>query len=168
MPEKIMARQDADREDLFGEAAALVERAELSLPEMVEPLTAGRRRTGGWSTYFGGDPCYHFDEQGRLRRAFAEGRLYRTQGATLAELERVRTADQTELRRRDLTPAELARFLETARHRLAELGAAIGQGTIQVERVFPEGAIVTEKLEQALSHILDRGLRLAPSIKGRL
>jgi hypothetical protein len=167
MPEKIMARQEADREDLFGEAAALVERAEFNIHGLAEPVTAGCRKAGGWSIYFGGDPCYHFDEQGRLRRAYAGGRLYRTQGRTLAELERVRSLDRSELRRHDLTPQELARFLEAARRRLAGLSAAIRQHAIQVTRLFPNDATVTDKLEQALKQILNRGLRLAPPIRGR-
>ena len=162
-----MARREADREDLFGEAAALIVRAELDVPGVAEPVTAGRRKAGGWSIYFGGDPCYHFDEEGRLRRAFAEGRLYRTQGRTVSELERFRSPDRTELLRRDLTPAELARFLETAHDRLAALGAAIQQRVIQVRRVFPHDAPVTEGLEQALKQILDPALRLAPPIRGR-
>jgi hypothetical protein len=162
-----MARQESDREDLFGEAAALVERAELNVPGMAEPVTAGRRKAGGWSIYFGGDPCFHFDAEGRLRRAFAQGRLYRTQGRTLAELERVRAPDVTELRRRDLTPAELAEFLGAARHRLADLHAAIQQHDTRVQRVFPHGAPVTAGLGQALQRILNPVLRLAPPIKGR-
>ena len=162
-----MVRQEVDRDDLFREAAALIERAEFEVPGMAEPVTAGRRKAGGWSIYFGADPCFHFDEQGRLRRAFAEGRLYRTQGRTLAKLERVHTPDETELRRRDLTPEELASFLESARRRLAELRTAVQQHAIQVQRVFPPDAAVSDGLERALRQVLDPALRLAPPINGR-
>jgi hypothetical protein len=74
----------------------------------------------------------------------------------------------TELRRRDLAEAELADFLEAARHCLAELDAAIRQHTIQVQRVLPQDATVTEGLAQALRQILNPAvLRLAPPIRGR-
>lgn len=162
-----MARREADREDLFAEAAALVERAELQTRGRPEPVTAGRRKTGGWSVYFGADPCFHFDEKGRLRRAFAQGRLYRTQGHTLAELQRLRTPDETQLRRRDLSPAELTSFLEQAHRRLAELLDAIRTDGIQLRRVVPVETPFLRNLEQALMQILHPALRLAPPVHGR-
>ncbi|MEZ6044739.1 MAG: hypothetical protein R3C11_03990 [Planctomycetaceae bacterium] len=48
--------------------------------------------------YLGPDPVYHFDAAGRLKRAYVEGLLYRTQESTLARLERLRrfrSGDQT-------------------------------------------------------------------------
>ena len=64
-----MARNEEDREDLMAEATALAERVELTVPQESDFVTAGFRRTGHLSLYFGQDPAYHFDEEGRLRRA---------------------------------------------------------------------------------------------------
>ena len=162
-----MARQEADREDLIAEATALVERGEFAIAGDKQAVTAGRRRNGGWSIYFGSDPCYHFDEAGRLRRAFAEGKLYRTQGHTLAELERVRTADATELRRRDLSIEELKAFLINATQRLEQLRQQLQSGQVHSTRSFPEQCEVGSILRAALERILNPALRLAPAIPGR-
>ena len=97
-----MARQESDRDDLMGEATALVRRAEWKPLSGVEAVVTGFRRDGSMSLYFGADPVYHFDETGRLKRAFLAGRLYRTQGTTLAELTRRREKTETHLIRRDL------------------------------------------------------------------
>src|SRR5580765_5795621 len=106
-----MARREADREDLMAEASALRQRAELVLDGYAEPIVAGVRANGHLSVYFGDDPVYQFDAAGNLRRAFVGGDLYRTQGHTLARLNRTRTDLAVELGRRDLDPAELERFL---------------------------------------------------------
>ena len=103
-----MALHETHREDLFAEATALVRRIELRVPGEPHPVVAGCRASGAWSVYFGPDPCYHFDEQGRLRRAFVDDRLYRTQGNTLAQLSRKRHADNVELSRIDLSAADFA------------------------------------------------------------
>jgi hypothetical protein len=162
-----MSRQEADREDLIAEATALVERGEFAGPGFSEPITVGRRRSGGWSIYFGGDPCYHLDAEGRLRRAFAGGKLYRTQGQTLAELVRVRTADATELRRRDLSREELARFLSDFRSRLERLRSAIRDESLTCRRCMPPDCPMGELLSAALDELLASPLRLAPSIAAR-
>ncbi|HEX6986957.1 MAG TPA: hypothetical protein VF170_16385, partial [Planctomycetaceae bacterium] len=158
-----MARHEADREDLLAEATALVRRAELALPGSPEPVVAGFRRDGGLSVYFGGDPAYHFDPAGRLKRAYRGGRLYRTQGETLAELTRDRTATETALLRRDLTPEETESFLTEMSVRLALLGAAVERGEARVGRRVPDGdgAFLAD-----LGGFLARTGRLAPRYKG--
>jgi len=62
------------------------------VPGEPENVIARFRADGSPSIYFGSDPVYHFDEAGRLRRAFVEEQLFRTQGDTLARLTRTRTA----------------------------------------------------------------------------
>ena len=85
-----MARHETDRENLMLEATALIRRAEWSIPSHSDPIVAGFKRSGGWSLYFGSDPVYQFDADGRLRRAFVDGQIWRTQGTTLAGLRRER------------------------------------------------------------------------------
>ncbi|MFO1093234.1 MAG: hypothetical protein U0992_07955 [Planctomycetaceae bacterium] len=162
-----MARHEADREDLFAEGTALRQRIELTAPNSTEPVVAGCRAHGGWSIYFGGDPCYHFDPEGRLRRAFADGRLYRTQGDTLARLNRMRSAEVVELRRTDLNAAECAAFLDVMRQRLAGLRQEVASGELACRRRSPAETDVAALLVSALERILASGPQLSPAIPTR-
>ena len=81
-----MARNESDREDLMREAVALVRRVECETGNENDSVISGFRKCGSLSLYFGPDPVYHFDDSARLRRAFGEGFLYRTQGTTLARI----------------------------------------------------------------------------------
>lgn len=163
-----MARQETDREDLIREATALVRRVELTLPSEPEAIVAGFRRGGELSIYFGGDPTFQFDSAGRLRRAYSGGVLYRTQGTTLAQLDRQRTGSATELVRHDLAPAELQSFLAASAERLVALRVQLATGSAIVLRQVPEAdssiaADVLMKLEVALKD----GIALAPAIPGK-
>jgi len=164
-----MAREESDREDLMREATALVRRAELSYAGLADenPVIAGFRRDGRLAVYFGPDPVYQFDEKRRLRRAYAEGFLYRTQGETLARLSRNRTRAQTELIRYDLNPDELKTFLDSAKTRLLDLREAILAGTVEIRAQIPTDGDLLGDLERALTEILDRNLPLAPPIPGK-
>lgn len=147
-----MARQESDREDLFTEATALVRRVELSGPGFGVPIVAGFKLDGGLSIYFGGDPVYHFDVNVRLKRAFWKGTLYRTQGDTLAELNRDRTEAATVLRRRDLPPAECEIVLSQMRQLLRALKTQIERGNMIVLRKMPadDESLVRAELISAL------------------
>ncbi len=141
-----MARHEAGREDLMAEATALRQRAELVLEGRSEAIVAGFRPDGHWSLYFGKDPAYHFDAAGCLRRAFVGGDLYRSQGHTLARLNRSRTDLAVELARRDLEPGELEQFLSRMTDLLAELKMALERGSASVVRQIPEGDDFVSKL----------------------
>lgn len=124
-----MARKETDREDLMREAVALNRRMEIDMDltaappregdattgfptPSYEPIVLGFRDATGWfSIYFGQDPVYTWDAEGRLRRAYEHGCLFRTQGMTLARLERRRGSSSVELVRHDLDRAECARFV---------------------------------------------------------
>ena len=150
----------------MAEARALVPRAEWQVCGVPEPVTAGLRRRGGCSIYFGGDPCYHFDEDGRLRRAFADGFLLRTQQTTLARLERVRSANRVELLRTDLTEQELQRFLDELQRRLAGFLSAVASGEATLLRSAPEDPDPAQTILEAVRHAaLTR--QLAPAIPTR-
>ena len=81
-----MARNEADREDMMSEAVSLIRRIEYLTPARGAPILAGFNAFGWLFVYVGNDVMYRFDEQGRLRRAFVDGLLYRTEGSTLAML----------------------------------------------------------------------------------
>ncbi len=162
-----MARHEADREDLMREATALRRRGEWRVPGMPEPVMAGFRNGGGCSVYFGQDPCYHFDAAGALRRAYAEEKLYRTQGHTLAELVRVRKERETVLQRRDLENEEVDEFLQRTRAELSCLYAALQSGNAVVLRQEPDGGDVSAELTAWLARALAGPMVLAPPVKSR-
>ena len=81
-----MAHYESDREDLLRQATALVERAEILLPGLTEPLVVGFRRDGSVSFFFGADPVYQFNAAGELRRAYLDGLLYKADRGRLVQM----------------------------------------------------------------------------------
>ena len=160
-----MARHEADREDLLREATALRDRGELSVNGWSETVVAGRRTDGRWSIYFGGDPCYHFDASGRLRRAYVDGLLYRTEGTTLAALKRERTDTETQLQRHDLDNARLTSFLDAMQARLSDLQTKLDKESVVLIGQRPEDGDFLGILRAWLAEQLSDRPRLAPAIK---
>jgi hypothetical protein len=162
-----MARTKTDREDLMTDAVAFVRRIEFTVPAQESRVVCGIRRDGAFSIYAGQDSVFHFDRNCRLRRAFRNGRLYRTQGDTLAELTRER-GESTTLVRNDLSPTLLAEFLRDMRQTLQALRAALADGSAVVRRQVPED---DGELAGDVGGVLDRILRnesaLAPAIAGK-
>jgi hypothetical protein len=161
-----MARLETDREDLMAEATALIQRAEFDVPGQQAGVIAGYRRDGALSVYFGADPCYHFDRALRLRRAFVDGALYRTQGHTLARLQRSRTGQAVELVRRDLTELDRSAFCAHVADRLRALHAALQSGACCVQEVPPDAGL-TVRLSESLDQLLGHPIVLAPAIRGK-
>ncbi|WP_145367385.1 hypothetical protein [Maioricimonas rarisocia] len=156
-----MARIETDREDLMREATGLRPRGELRMPHSDTPVIAGFRSDDRCSLYFDADRCYHFDADGRLRRAFVDGHLYRTQGTTLARLNRERSAEQTTLLRHDLTDDELTLFVDTMRERVRQLLEAFENRTAAVVQVVPADATFPIRLQTALHRVLATDAPLA-------
>jgi hypothetical protein len=151
-----VARRENAREDLFAEATALVERAELLVPGMPEPIVVGFRNSGAASVYFGQDEAYHFESAGRLRRAYLAGRMYKADRGRLASLDRQRTAAEVQLVRHDLDAAELDQFLDRMQKRLGELKSAVSAGSVQWLREEPGGSGAPEKIVGWLAGLSDR------------
>jgi hypothetical protein len=150
-----MARHEADREDLLAETAALLPRAQLDIPGLAEPVVVGfRPRLSGWSFYFTQDCAYHFDSQGRLRRAFVDGALLRAQQSTLARLVRDRSPEETVLRRTDLSPEELQAVLREMRARLETCRRALEAGRVVVRRSFGDSTALVLRLRGIIEAIL--------------
>ena len=163
----MMARNESDREDLMREAVALVRRVECETGNENDSVISGFRKCGSLSLYFGPDPVYHFDDSARLRRAFEEGFLYRTQGTTLARLERVRTDSVTELRRHDLSDSELEAFLVNMRTRLEKFSAALEAENYRLLKQVPADDPLIPDLLVALKQILLSTEPLAPPFSGK-
>jgi hypothetical protein len=158
-----MARHESDREDLMREATALRERVELQYADELFPVVAGFREDGRISLFFGSDPAFHFDPDGRLRRAFVDGELYRSRGDTLSRLTRSRTAAATDLIRHDLTTPELQTFVLGMQKRLQGLIGALEAEQATVLRQVPEGVNLVARLRQNLARTLNAPL--APALK---
>ncbi len=149
-----MARQENTREDLFAEATALVERAEIrSKPE---PSVIGFRAGGAASFYWCGVLAYHFDSANRLRRTYDGRLLYKADRGRLASLERRRTADEVQLLRHDLTDAETARFLDQLAMSLGSLRKALSAGTVKWLREIPEGGAVRVRIGEWVAGLPER------------
>ncbi len=162
-----MARREADREDIMREALALRRRVSLSVPGSDESVVCGVRANGCWSFYLDPDQVYQVDDELRLRRAYVEGFLYRTQGTTLARLHRDRSDVETTLVRTDLTPVELAQFLAQTASELQQLLNLLQTGEAQVIETIPSDADVRGELQATLSRLLSAPIVLAPAINPR-
>jgi hypothetical protein len=162
-----VARNEQDREDLIREAVALTQRTEFDVPELAEHVVIGFRVTGACSIYLGADPVYQFDEQHRLRRAFVDGRLFRSQPPTLVELTRQRTDQHTTLLSRDLSAAECDDFLNRMRSRLTTLAHAIQSGSITVRGTVPADTDLLPAISNELQAILVADPWLSSGIRPR-
>ena len=165
--EGYVARHAEDREDLFAEATALTTRFEFESWEESEVIVAGCRANGAWSIYFGAEPCYHFDPEGRLRRAFAFGYLYRTQGNTLARLKRVQTGDEVVLQRTDLGSTDLGYFMGRLRGKVDTILSLLNDGGLRCLRKCPDDSDVSAILTKGLTKILIEWPNLSPAISTR-
>src|SRR5262245_42412456 len=102
-----MAREIHEREDLLRDARALVPRAMLRVEldgRMVDVFAGFRGES--LSLFFGGDPVYHFNARGELRRAFVAGQLIKAERRRLIFIERRQGNDETLLERQP--PDEVA------------------------------------------------------------
>ncbi|MCA9014406.1 MAG: hypothetical protein KDA77_03650 [Planctomycetaceae bacterium] len=165
-----MARNEQDREDLMREATALFPRAELQIAHEAFPVFWGQKKSGFFSFYFGSDPVYQFDQTAALRRAYIEGALYRTQGTTLARLSRVRSSEETVLKRYDLSITEVEALLQAMADRFRRLESAFSEESgIQGIQTLPEDSEreLRLQIQAQIQQVLQHADRLAPRIRGK-
>ena len=158
----------------MAEATALADRAEFacqpsagrSYPWAI--ATVGFRRDGCLSVYFDQDPFYQFDPEGGLRRAYTDGFLYRSQGDTLAQLQRNRSGARTTLLRTDLTPQQLREFQQRMRDYLTGLLGGVTAGLFPMQRIVSGLDDFSDQVCSRLRQILsDDGAFLSRSIRSR-
>lgn len=169
-----MARNEADHEDLMRDAVSLVKRIECRYGSRPEASLAGFNAIGWLFVYLGTDPMYRFDEIGRLRRAFVDGKILRSEGHTLAVMERHRDLSSTAsssgaestLLRRDLSPQELQLFRDRMRNDLEQLseGLVSGQITRQHPAALPD---LVNEIRMRLQRVLESPEFLAPALVRR-
>jgi hypothetical protein len=149
-----MARQETDKEDLLREATALVERVELAPVDDRQGvhITAGFRLDGAGSIFFGADPVYQFNAAGELRRAYYHGLLYKASRGRLVSLRRLRSQNEVQLLRHELTEPEQNAFLAQMQNSLTDLANALIHGECKIIRQVPHDADVIGRLKQWLTH----------------
>jgi hypothetical protein len=163
----LMARHEADREDLFTEAAGLVRKLEGHFDGSATVL-AGFRADGVLVVYFDADPMFQLDESGRLRRSYVDGCLYRAQGDTLARLTRLRSDAETRLMRSDLSTEDLAEFRSRLLGWIEPLAAALREGRFTVTRRNPpEDASLEAKIAARLDRACTISDWIAPALRGK-
>ncbi len=162
-----MARNEANREDLIREAVALTERAEFRINGSIELVTIGFRTTRAMSVFIGQDPVYQFDPEGRVRRAFVDGFLFRSQHTTLARMVRERTETQTLLVRTDLNESELADFRSRMLSVLQSLQQSIMNGSAVISRSVPSDINLVPQVVSAIELALSASPWLSGEIRRR-
>lgn len=167
-----MARIEEDREDLMKDATAYQKRIEISINDETNSVIVGVKADGSMSVYFGADPVFHFNSHRLLKRCFVGGLLYRTQGTTLAKLQRERSDEATTLLRHDLSSDELSQFLLSTKKRLHRLFDHLCSGEFTVLQVVASDddaeTIVVSEILSVLRDVLKTDLpQLAPTFAGK-
>jgi hypothetical protein len=118
-----------------------------------EPILFGLK-PGGFSVYFGDEPIYHFDFEGRWQRAFVgQDHFLRGLDGRIRSIERVREAGSLVLKRRSLPFAEAADLDARVRAAAVDLIAAIRAG--KLEPLAPSAPGRPVELERVVEY-LDR------------
>jgi len=148
-----MARVPEEREDLLREAKALVVRAEMEVDGFDEPVVVGFRRSGAASFYFGQDVVYQSNTASELRRAYLDGKMYKTEKRQLVRLNPMRTNESLELISHELTPAETTEFLSAARARIRALQSALCENRYRLIGQVPNDQDVPKQIREWLAKL---------------
>ena len=133
-----MARHAQDRENLLRDATAFERRIEFQvlLAGRLSVVFVGFRAAGGVSLYFDGDPVYHFNSRGELRRAFVEDQLIQAEEGRLVGWTPRRGRRETEMLRADIDTSDFCTTM-LVRLRLFQK-ALVGQDPDILGQVPPE------------------------------
>ena len=160
-----MAREESSREDLLREATALVERIEL-IPNGAaddQHIVAGFRRDGALSVFFGEDPVYQFNAAGELRRAYRDGKLLKATRGRLAALQRVRTQNEVQLVRHELSWEEEVAFMNQMEERLRDFAQRIDANLFEVAGQGRPDIDVLSRLKNCLATHIKRQIAAKPN-----
>jgi hypothetical protein len=119
-----------------------------------EPLFAGFK-PGAFSLYFGDEPFFHFDLEGRWQRAYADGRhWHKGFDTTVQMIERRRRGANLVLTRNTLGFAEASDFDARVRSTAIELIAALDAGRLEpVGRATKARPLNPDDLRAALEQV---------------
>jgi hypothetical protein len=118
------------------------------------PVFAGFK-PGAFSLYFGDEPIFHFDLEGRWQRAYVDGIHYlKGLDTAVAAIERVREGPNLVLRRRGLTVAETTGLDDQIRSKALEVLERLGTGELLTATPPPPAeSISVEQLRGFLENV---------------
>ena len=119
-----------------------------------EPIFAGFKH-GAFSLYFGDQPIYHFDLEGRWQRAFIEGIHYlKGLDTDVHAVDRVREGPNLVLRRRKLSVGEATELDARIRSVASDLMVGLGDGRFR--RMEPPAGKAQPLSNDGLHEFLER------------
>lgn len=146
--------QQTEAACLLDSGALYGTRVLLQPPGEGDPIFAGFK-AGAFSLYFGDEPIYHFDREGRWQRAYLQGTHYlKALDTTVQAIDRVRDGANLVLKRRTLRFAEASDLDAQVRATALELLEALG--THRLARVEPPPkarALSTDALRDMLEQV---------------
>jgi hypothetical protein len=148
-----MARREQAREDLLRDAKALVPRLQLRVPSppLPDEVVVAGWRGDALSLFFGEDPAYHFNSEGRLRRGFIGGSLVKAEREQLVVLQRRRSSAGVELLAATLAASAADAMLRQIALHCDALRAALQTGRSLLVGEFPPQSGAVERLESWLA-----------------
>ena len=150
---KLMARVPEECEELLREARALVVRAEMEVDGFDQPIVVGFRRSGAASFYFGHDVVYQFNTAAELRRAYLDGRMYKSDKRRLVRLTPRRTSESLELVSHESTSAETTEFLSATGARIRALQSALCENRYRRIGQVPHDQDVPKQIREWLAKL---------------
>lgn len=118
------------------------------------PIFAGFKQ-GAFSLYYGDEPIYHFDREGRWQRAYHNGVHYlKGLDTTVQSIDRVREGQNLVLKRRTLPYAEASDLDAAIRATALDLIETLGSD--RLERVDPPSGKATPLSSESLRDFLER------------
>ena len=145
-----MAIHPAAREDLMRDATAYTRRLMLRVSPTGEGIFVGLRQQGGWSIYFGEDPVFQFNDEGKLRRVHFANQNYAAVEGKLCWLQRSRSGGRVEIERIYSAEAE-RQMLAVCLSRLRELAELMLTNSVKiVDRVPVEDRELVEDVAKML------------------
>lgn len=162
-----MAIDEKPKENLLRDGKQFPRRLAFHLPKIQAQVLVGIRGNGAWSIFFGEDPVLQFNEAGRLRRLFMDGKKLSADGGRLEELERLSRGGKVQFERQKLGEESELELLRRCRELLGEAEKALAAGASLIGCV----PVADEALLPDTLHLLQVGrneLRIAnsPSANG--
>jgi hypothetical protein len=160
-----LARNAHPREDLLCDARGLVPRVLIRAEfEGVPVEVLFGFRGDALSIYFGGDPAFHFNSRGDLRRAFVGDRIIKAERGQLVSLTPKRSSDQTALMAMVMSSAAVSALLNDLRQRLSILAGLLAKNDATVLGCQPEDADPLPRILSWLAAHSQPAIALSPRV----
>ena len=124
-----MAIEEHDREDLLRDGRTMPVRGEVVAGELT--ILVGFRSQGQLSLYWGSQRVFQFDEAGRIRRVFFEGRKFAADSGDLLELRRSARGGRVEFTRRQAAESTASTITDAVRQSINQVAEIIVDGKSQ-------------------------------------